>query len=205
MQLLLLSLTCARPDQPREEVVLDAFDAQRVNDVERLTELIAAVPCENITLTQAWTFGNRLTRIGPEFDAKKDPINKGRPYPIMSPKWPELRISFYDRPFHRSLSFETWQMTACAICTTRLVDTSGRCEMTNYQILGCISFSWEGRIKDPPLIHDGAKYKFPSKKEDIPAVGPAYPWDEAVKDLEKPSQNGQDFDGGRSSSTQGDA
>lgn len=42
--LLLLSLTCARPDQPPEEVVLDAFDAQRVNDVERLTELIAAYP-----------------------------------------------------------------------------------------------------------------------------------------------------------------
>ncbi len=46
MQLLvmLLSLACSRPDQPPEEVVSEAFDAQRANNVERLTELIAAYP-----------------------------------------------------------------------------------------------------------------------------------------------------------------
>ncbi len=138
-------------------------------------------PCESITLTQAWTFGRGLWRYGPEFDYEDEPINGGRTYPIFDRPSPDIPISMIDRPFHESFSCNRWQMTVCAICTTRLVDASGRRVIVIEQVLGCITFKWQDLKGDPTLIHGGRKYKHPSSANGIPAVLPAYPWGDALK------------------------
>lgn len=138
-------------------------------------------PCEKITLTQAYVVGTWPYRRGPAFDAKDEPINKDRIYPIYGGQQVEGAISLADRPYYSgAFSYALYDMTVCAICTTTLRDRSGGYTIAVEQVLGCVSFQWKDR-NPPSLIYGGSKYTNPSTKKGIAAGSPQYPWGKGVE------------------------